>query len=91
MRPCPWSKGAIEAVVAMAGHKMSDMDPELGANLLICSSSRIGSELLDTPDLDKLVPDLRPLVERLEAEGANRYRLFRFDDAGAIKAVFSAS
>ena len=46
------------------------------------------SELLETPDLDKLVPDLASLVARLEAEGANRYRLFRFDDAGAIKAVF---
>ena len=80
-------KGAIEAVVAMADHKMSDMDPELGANLLLFFF-KDWNELLDTPDLDKLVPDLRPLVERLEAEGANRYRLFRFDDAGAIKAVF---
>lgn len=80
-------KGAIEAVVAMAGHKMSDMDPELGANMLLFFF-RDWDELLDTPDLDKLVPDLQPLVERLKAEGANRYRLFRFDDAGAIKAVF---
>ena len=80
-------KGAIEAVVAMAGHKMSDMDPELGANLLIFFFEEWG-ELLETPDLDKLVPDLRSLVERLEAEGANRYRLFRFDEGGAIKAVF---
>ena len=80
-------KGAIEAVVAMAGHKMSDMDPELGANLLLFFFED-WDELLDTPDLDKLVPDLLPLVERLQAEEANRYRLFRFDDAGAIKAVF---
>lgn len=80
-------KGAIEAVVAMAGHKMSDMDPELGANLLLFFF-RDWDELLETPDLDKLVPDLRTLVERLQSEDANRYRLFRFDDAGAIKAVF---
>ncbi|MCV6594960.1 MAG: hypothetical protein OIF48_18565 [Silicimonas sp.] len=80
-------KGAIEAVVAMAGHKMSDMDPELGANMLLFFF-RDWDELLETPDLDKLVPDLLPLVQRLQAEGANRYRLFRFDDAGAIKAVF---
>ncbi len=80
-------KGAIEAVVAMAGHKMSDMDPELGANLLFFFFED-WDELLETPDLDKLVPDLLPLVERLKAEEANRYRLFRFDEAGAIKAVF---
>lgn len=81
-------KGAIEAVTAMAGHQMSDMDPELGANLLIFFFED-WDELIETPDLDKLVPDLLPLVGRLKAEGANRYRLFRFDDAGAIKAVFS--
>lgn len=80
-------KGAIEAVVAMAGHRMSDMDPELGANLVLFFFED-WDELLETPDLDKLVPDLAPLVARLKAEGANRYRLFRFDDAGAIKAVF---
>lgn len=28
-------KGAIEAVVALAGHKMAETDPELGANLLL--------------------------------------------------------
>jgi hypothetical protein len=81
-------KGAIEAVVGMAGHKMSDLDPELGANHLLFFFREWG-ELLETPDLDKLVPDLHALVARLQGEGANRYRLFRFDDAGAIKAVFS--
>lgn len=80
-------KGAIEAVVGMAGHKMSDLDPELGANLLLFFFRDWG-ELLETPDLDKLVPDLHALVARLQAEEANRYRLYRFDDAGAIKAVF---
>ena len=80
-------KGAIEAEVAMAGHKMAETDPELGANLLFFFF-RDWEELLATPDLDKLVPDLSPLVARLQAEGANRYRLFRFDEGGAIKAVF---
>ena len=41
-------KGAIEAVVSMAGHKMSDMDPELGANLLLFFF-RDWDELLETP------------------------------------------
>ena len=80
-------KGAIEAVVAMAGHRMAETDPELGANLLFFLF-RDWDELLATRDLDKLVPDLASLVARLQAEGANRYRLFRFDEGGAIKAVF---
>ena len=28
-------KGAVEAVVTLAGHKMAETDPELGANLMI--------------------------------------------------------
>ncbi len=28
-------KGAIEALVALAGHKMAETDPELGTNLMI--------------------------------------------------------
>ncbi len=80
-------KGAIEAVVALAGHRMSDTDPELGANLLMFFF-RDWDELAETPDLDRLVPDLGPLLERLKAADANQYRLFRFDEAGAIKAAF---
>lgn len=80
-------KGALEAVVALAGHHMSETDPELGSNLMMFFF-RDWDELLEVPDLDKLVPDLAPLVARLKAAGANQYRLFRFDEAGAIKAAF---
>ena len=80
-------KGAIEALVFMAEHKMSDTDPELGANLLMFFF-RDWDELAQTPDLDRLVPDFDPLLDRLKASDANQYRLFRFDEAGAIKAVF---
>ncbi|MGR3461830.1 MAG: hypothetical protein ACU0C8_08705 [Roseovarius sp.] len=80
-------KGAVEAVVALAGHKMAETDPELGANLMMFFF-RDWQELLAVPDLDRLVPDLAPLVVRLEAEGANQYRIFRFDEAGAIRAAF---
>ena len=80
-------KGAIEAVVALADHRMTDTDPELGANLLMFFF-REWDELAGTPDLDRLVPDLDPLLERLKAADANQYRLFRFDEAGAIKAAF---
>ncbi|WP_212525537.1 hypothetical protein [Actibacterium sp. MT2.3-13A] len=80
-------KGACEAVVALAGHKMAETDPELGSNLMVFFFRDWG-ELLETPNLDKLVPDLGPLVARLQAAGANQYRFFRFDERNAIKAAF---
>jgi hypothetical protein len=80
-------KGAVEAVVALADHRMTDMDPELGANLLIFFI-RDWNELTATPDLDRLLPDLPELVARLQAAEANQYRAFRFDPDGAIKAAF---
>lgn len=80
-------KRAIEVVVAMAGHEMADADPELGANLMVFFC-REWSELPQVPNLDRLIPDLGPLCERLAAANANQYRIFRFDQAGAIKAAF---
>lgn len=80
-------KGAIEALCMMAGHSMAETDPELGANLMVFFF-REWRELPEVPDLDRIVPDLGPLVERLEAEGANQYRVFRFDEGGAIRACF---
>lgn len=81
-------KGAIEAVVALAGHRMAETDPELGANLMVFFF-REWAELPQVPNLDRMVPDLAPLCARLEAAGANQYRVFRFDEAGAIRAVFA--
>ena len=80
-------KGAIEAVVALAGHKMAETDPELGANLMVFFI-RDWAELTATPNLDRLIPDLAPLVARLEGADANQYRAFRFDEGGGIKAAF---
>lgn len=79
-------KGAIEAVVTLADHKMSDTDPELGANLMVFFL-REWEELTATPNLDRLIPNLGPLVARLSQAGANQYRIFRFDPSGAIKAA----
>ena len=81
-------KGAIEAMVVLADHKMADTDPELGANLLMFYF-RDWSELEGVPGLDELVDGLAPLVEKVQAGGANQSRLFRFDEAGAIKACIS--
>ena len=80
-------KGALEAVVSLAGHEMGEMDAELGSNLMSFFFSE-WSELPEVKGMDRLVPDLAALVARLEALDANQYRIFRFDAAGAIKACF---
>ena len=80
-------KGAFEAVVTLAGHRMAETDPELGANVMVFFF-RDWAELPEVPNLDRLVPDLRPLCDRLAAAGANQYRIFRFDPDGAIRAAF---
>jgi hypothetical protein len=81
-------KGAIEALCVLTGHKMTEVDPELGANMMIFFV-QAWSELPETPNLDRLIPDLGPLTDRLQAADANQYRIFRFDDDGAIKACFA--
>jgi len=80
-------KGAIEAVVTLANHQMAETDPELGANLMMFFFLD-WDELTAVPDMDRLVPDLGPLVAKLKAQDANQYRFFRFDEDGAIKASF---
>ncbi len=81
-------KGAIEAVVTLAGHKMADVDTDLGANLMVFFC-RDWAELDGVPNLDRMIPDLGDVVRRLEAVGATQYRLFRYDDTGAIRAAFA--
>ena len=80
-------KGAISATCALAGHEMGEMDAELGSNLMMFFF-KDWAELTDVPGMDRLVPDLGPLVARLEKAEANQYRFFRFDESGAIKACF---
>ncbi|WP_386629754.1 hypothetical protein [Sulfitobacter geojensis] len=80
-------KGAIDAVCNLAGHEMGEMDAELGSNLMMFFFTE-WAELLEVPGMDRLVPDLAPLVARLQSVEANQYRFFRFDERGAIKACF---
>ena len=80
-------KAAIEGTCQLAGHDMGDMDAELGSNLMMFFFSE-WAELLEVPGMDRMVPGLGPLVEKLQKVDANQYRFFRFDDAGAIKACF---
>lgn len=83
----PTIKGAIEAVCQLAGHDMAETDPELGSNFM-WFFFRDWEELRAVPGLDRLIPDLGPLVDRLIAAEANQYRIFRFDPAGKIQACF---
>lgn len=80
-------KGALEAVCTLAGHRMAETDPELGANLMVFFF-REWEELLEVPDLGRLIPELDPLVARLRLAEATQYRAFRFDGDGAIQAAF---
>ncbi|MFL4470466.1 hypothetical protein ACERZ8_11470 [Tateyamaria armeniaca] len=80
-------KGAIEAVSQLANISVAETDPELGTNFIWFFLTE-WSELLDVPDMDRLVPDLAQLVDRLQKVDANQYRTFRFDEAAAIKACF---
>ncbi|MEM1236119.1 MAG: hypothetical protein AAGI10_04045 [Pseudomonadota bacterium] len=80
-------KAAFEAVVTLAGHQMAETDPELGVNVMVFFT-RTWDELGEVPHLGSLVPDLDPLLAKLKAADANQYRIFRFDEAGAIKAAF---
>lgn len=80
-------KGAIEAVGQLAGLEMAETDPELGSNFMWFFFSD-WTELPEVPGLDGLVPDLEQLVDRLQTAEANQYRVFRFDDAGSVRACF---
>lgn len=80
-------KGAFEAICVLSGHQMAETDPELGVNLMVFFC-RDWDELTQVPKLDALVPELQALVARLIKADANQYRIFRFDEGGAIRACF---
>jgi len=81
-------KGALEATAQLAGRRLAETDPELGANLMLFFL-RDWDDLAATPGLDRLIPDLGALQARLAAAEANQYRVFRFDAGGAIRACFA--
>lgn len=80
-------KSAFEAACVLSGHQMAETDAELGVNVMMFFC-RDWDELTAVKDLDRLVPELQHLVGRLIKADANQYRIFRFDEAGAIKACF---
>lgn len=80
-------KGALETVANFAGVGLADTDPELGANLMVFFF-RDWAELKQVPDLDKMIPDIAKIADKLGSVGASQYRTFRFDTDGGIKAAF---
>ena len=80
-------KTAIKVVCSTCGHPTSELDPELGSNLMVFFFSE-WDELRAVPELDQLIPKLGNVVDRLQVVTANQYRAFRFDDVGAIQACF---
>jgi hypothetical protein len=80
--------GAFEAVVALAGHRMAETDPELAANLMLFFL-RDWDEVRQIPHLDRLIPELPALLGRLTRAEANQYRISRFDAQGVVHDCFA--
>ena len=84
-------KGAVEAVVALAGHRMTDMDPELGANMLVFFF-RDWDELAEVPDPTGSCPRWAtgsrrwmPISTAPSASKKARSRLRLYPDARAFR------
>ncbi|WP_378942227.1 hypothetical protein [Paracoccus sp. R86501] len=77
-------RGAIKAGFTHAGHPVVETDPEMGANLMVFFL-RNWDELSDIPDLAHLT-GIDDLPQRLSGSQLTQYRLFRYDDGGAIRA-----
>jgi hypothetical protein len=79
----PVLKGGVAVVAGLAGQAFAETDPEAGFNnLLICVAG--WSDLKAAPGLKTILPDIAPLADRLAAESAEQYRLFRFSPEGGI-------
>ncbi|MFT4012574.1 MAG: hypothetical protein QM682_04040 [Paracoccus sp. (in: a-proteobacteria)] len=75
------------AALGHAGHLLAETDPEMGANMMTFFL-RDWDELDDIPDLD-LLTGIQDLPERLRRADADRYRIFRFDAGGGIRACLN--
>ena len=81
---CKIFEDGIRAVARIATLPVQEMDSELGANLLVFLVND-WAELLQAPNLIRLIPNLNDLIETLTEHEANQYRVFSFDEDGAIK------
>ena len=81
---CRIFEGGIQAVAGLAGLEVGELDPDHGANFMVYLVND-WAELVEAPNLVRLLPGLDGLIARLTREGANQYRVFAFDEAGAIR------
>jgi hypothetical protein len=77
-------KTAIVTTIGVAGLKITETDPELGANFMwfFCQN---WDEILAVPDLEALIPDLKNIIARLQTTTTKTFRIFVFDKDGSIK------
>ena len=81
---CQTFEAGIRAVAGVAGLGVEELDPELGANFLVFLVND-WAELTQAPNLVRLIPNLPELIATLTEHEANQYRVFNFDEAGAIR------
>lgn len=75
---------AVRVLAGLAGLRLEESGAEAGGALLIYVM-KDWADAARAPHLPDFLPDLPALIARLEAAGANRYRVFAFDDQGAIR------
>lgn len=80
-------RNVTRAALAHAGHPLTQTDPEMGANAMTFFV-RDWAELSELPDLAQLTGQ-DDLPQRLAGQGADQYRIFRFDSDGGIRACVS--
>ncbi|MEO1492891.1 MAG: hypothetical protein AAFV19_12125 [Pseudomonadota bacterium] len=81
---CRIFEDGIRAVARIAGLEVAEMDPDLGANFMVFLVND-WAELTEAPNLIRLIPNLAELIATLSEHGANQYRVFNFDEAGALR------
>lgn len=75
------------AALAHAGHRLTETDPEMGSNMMTFFV-RDWDDLAGVPDLAQLTGQ-DDLPQRLKGQGADQYRIFRFDADGGIRACLT--
>lgn len=80
-------RNVTRAALAHAGHPLAETDPEMGSNMMTFFV-RGWDDLAGVPDLAQLTGQ-DDLPQRLAGQGAQQYRIFRFDADGGIRACLS--
>ena len=81
---CNIIEDGIRAVARVARLEVGELDPDLGANFLVFLVND-WAELVEAPNLVRLIPNLGDLIANLTEHGANQYRVFNFTEEGAIR------